>query len=463
MKKIYILFLILFCSFSVLNSQDFGNWKKENWKQIFDLRKYFDADTLYGTDTLKMLLSIHEFKFCDSLNGVIACSPGMGVFVFKTTDGGFNWNLVLDNGIFNSFGYMQGLSFPSPNIIIVSLRENVIERTLDGGVTWDTLYNNLNCILFEIDFLPNGFGVGKAYDKDGDSTMIVKSTDFGETWSIFENLPDFTYKTHPKIFSDSIISCIVYDAEPRFYYYCISENLGQTWNYYPYYISNDSARLGVEFFLNSEKGWGVLFRHKIEQTGDNIIIKTTDSGKSWIKKLDAWIEPAFTLLNINFIDSLKGISTSRAGKFLYSTDGGENWIKDSSFISEDISEIMTYAAFLSQKRFIISKILGQVFMYDEDGFTNVEEKPTENILTAQVFPNPATNQIEFKLQLNEPQILKFEIFDILGNQVLPKIELFSESPEFSQTIDISNLPTGVYYIVTSANKQKTAMKFIKVE
>ena len=135
MKKIYILFLILFCSFSVLNSQDFGNWKKENWKQIFDLRKYFDPVTLYGTDTLKMLLSIDEFKFCDSLNGVIACSPGMGVFVFKTTDGGFNWNLILDNGIFNSLGYMQGLSFPTPNIIIISLRENVIERTLDGGVT----------------------------------------------------------------------------------------------------------------------------------------------------------------------------------------------------------------------------------------------------------------------------------------------------------------------------------------
>ncbi|HPI20308.1 MAG TPA: T9SS type A sorting domain-containing protein, partial [Candidatus Kapabacteria bacterium] len=276
-------------------------------------------------------------------------------------------------------------------------------------------------------------------------------------------LPTFEYKYNPKILSDSIISCIVYNAEPRLYYYCISENLGQTWTYYPYYISNDSARLGVEFFLNSGVGWGVLFRHKIEQTGDNIIIKTTDSGKNWIKKLDAWIEPAFTLLNINFIDSLKGISTSRAGKFLYSNDGGENWIKDSSFISEDISEIMTYAAFLSQKRFIISKILGQVFMYDEDGFTGVEEKQTENISTVQVFPNPATNQIEFKLQLNEPQTLKFEIFDILGNQALPKIELFSESTEFSQTIDISNLPTGVYYIVTSANKQKTAAKFIKVE
>jgi len=463
MKKIYILFLILICSLSVVNSQEFGNWKKENWKQVFDLRKYFDPDTLYGTDTLKMLLSIHKLKFCDSLNGIIVSSPGMGAFVFKTTDGGFNWNLVLDNGIFNSFGYMQGLSFPSPNIIIISLRENVIERTLDGGITWDTLYNNLNCILFEIDFLPNGFGVGRAYDKDGDSTMIVKSTDFGETWSRFENLPTFEYKYNPKILSDSIICFIIYNAEPRVYYFCISENLGQTWSHYLYYDSNEQESPEEEKFLNSKIGWGVLFRSEKDQLGDNIIMKTTDGGKTWIKKLDAWIEPAFTLLNINFIDSLKGISTSRFGKFLYSIDGGESWIKDSSFISEDISDLMTYTAFLSPKRFLMCRLQGKVFMYDEDGFTSVEEKQTENIPATQVFPNPATNQIEIIMQLNEPQILKFEIFDILGNQALPKIELFSESTEFSQIIDISTLPIGVYYIVTSANKQKTATKFIKVE
>lgn len=465
MKKISILFLILICSLSVVNSQEFGNWKKENWKQVFDVRKYFDPDTLYSTDTLKMLLSIDEFKFCDSLNGVIACSQGMGVIVFKTTDGGFNWNLVLDNGIFNSFGYMQGLSFPSPNIIIISLRENVIERTLDGGVTWDTLYNNLNCILFEIDFLPNGFGVGRAYDKDGDSTMIVKSTNFGETWSKFDNLPDFTYKLNPQIISDSTIVYLGFIYSPRVFNFCRSDDLGKTWNNYPFYTYNKKETANTEFFLNSDVGWIALFRPDTISPiiGENIILKTTDGGKTWEEKIDKRFDDPHMIMNIGFKDLSNGICTSRFGLFIYSTDGGDNWIADSSFIAKDNYDVVNYLAITTSKRFLTCNLQGKVFMYDEDGFTSVEEKQTESFSTAQVFPNPASNQIEIKLQLNEPQILKFEIFDILGNQVLPKIELFSESTEFSQIIDISNLPTGVYYIVTSANKQKTATKFIKVE
>jgi len=465
MKKIFLFILFFLCFSPLLNSQEFGNWKKENWKQVFNVREYFDKDTLIGIDTLKQYLTATKLECVDSLNCALFCCVGKGAFIFKTTDGGLNWRIILDNGIVNKYGNVFGYSFPSTDFIIISTQDDDIQRTLDGGLTWDTLTTNLNCLLGPFDFNKKGFGIAHAYMFEKDSFLLIQSTDHGSTWSILENQPNFDVKIDPKIISDSIITCISYNLDSMFYYFCRSDDKGNTWNHYPIFKTKNRESPQKYVFINDTVGWFTLFRPDTlidPQIGDNIILKTTDGGKTWLKKLDKRFDPPHVLLDIQFVDSLKGMCPSRSLLLVYTTDGGETWVQDSSFILDDICSIVNYLTFPTPRKFMIGTFDGKVFKYDEDGFSNIEEE-FENINTSQVFPNPVSSKFEFKIDLNYPQSFKIEIFDILGNSALPAINCFSEAGTYSQSIDISNLPKGMYYIITNANNQRTATKLIKVE
>jgi len=464
MKKLFLFILFFICFSALLNSQEFGNWKKENWKQVFNVREYFDKDTLFGIDTLKQYLTATKLECVDSLNCALFCCVGKGAFIFKTTDGGLNWRIVLDNGIVNKYGNVLAYSFPSPDFIIISSVYYDIQRTLDGGITWDTLKAYFNSSLVEMDFKKNGFGIGIAYSLVQDTYNLIQSTDYGSTWSILENQPNFDIKINPKIISDSIITCISYNLDSMFYYFCRSDDKGKTWNHYPIFKTKNRESPQKYVFINDTVGWFTLFRPDsiYVQIGDNIILKTTDGGKTWLKKLDKRFDPPHVLLDIQFVDSLKGMCPSRSLLLVYTTDGGETWIQDSSFILDDIISMVTYLTFPTPRKFMIGTFDGKVFKYDEVGFSSVNEE-LEQINSSQVFPNPASSKFEYKINLDYPQSFKIEIFDILGNSALPAINCFSETGECSQSIDISCLPKGMYYIITNANNQRTATKLIKVE
>ncbi len=465
MKKIFLFILIFLCFSALLNSQEFGNWKKENWKQVFNVREYFDKDTLFGIDTLKQYLTATRLECVDSLNCALFCCVGKGAFIFKTTDGGLNWRIVLDNGIVSKYGNVLAYSFPSPDFIIISSVYYDIQRTLDGGITWDTLKAYFNSSLVEMDFKKNGFGIGIAYSLVQNTYNLIQSTDYGSTWSILENQPNFDVKINPRIISDSIITCISYNIDSMFYYFCRSDDKGNTWNHYPIFKTKNRESPQKYIFINDTVGWFTLFRPDTlidPQIGDNIILKTTDGGKTWLKKLDKRFDPPHVLLDIQFVDSLKGMCPSRSLLLVYTTDGGETWIQDSSFILDDIISMVTYLTFPTPRKFMIGTFDGKVFKYDEDGFSSVNEE-LEQINSSQVFPNPAASKFEYQINLNYSQSFKIETFDILGNSALPAINCFSEAGEYSQLIDISCLPKGMYYIITNANNQRTATKLIKVE
>ena len=400
----------------------------------------------------------------DSLNCALFCCIGKGAFIFKTTDGGLNWRIVLDNGIVNKYDNVLAYSFPSPDFIIISSVNDDIQRTIDGGLTWDTLRTNLNCLLGPFDFNKNGFGISHAYLFEQDSFVLIQSTDFGSTWSILENQPNFDVKIDPKILSDSVLTCISYNLDSMFYYFCRSDDKGKTWNHFPIFIIKNRESPQTYFFINNDVGWFTLFRPDslYPHIGENTILKTTDGGKTWLKKLDKRFDPPFPLLNIEFADLSKGMCTSRSNLLVYTTDGGETWVQDSSFILDDISDIVTYLTFPTPRKFMISTFDGKVFKYDEDGFSSVNEE-IEQINSSQVFPNPASSKFEYKINLDYPQSFKIETFDILGNSALPAINCFSEAGEYSHSIDISSLPKGIYFVITNANNQRTATKLIKVE
>jgi len=78
-------------------------------------------------------------------------------------------------------------------------------------------------------------------------------------------------------------------------------------------------------------------------------------------------------------------------------------------------------------------------------------KPT-NI---KIYPNPTTGQL--KIESEEMRIENVEIFDVFGKKILSK--KFLMSPE--TVINISHLPTGVYFVRIQAEASEVIKKVLK--
>ncbi len=77
-----------------------------------------------------------------------------------------------------------------------------------------------------------------------------------------------------------------------------------------------------------------------------------------------------------------------------------------------------------------------------------------------VAPNPANNfiNLSYKLKDNATNAY-FELFDLTGKSIL-KQSLSNMPGEYSTSIDVSNIESGVYFYTISANKEKYSNKVI---
>lgn len=102
--------------------------------------------------------------------------------------------------------------------------------------------------------------------------------------------------------------------------------------------------------------------------------------------------------------------------------------------------------------------LTQGFQQSDYNITEIEELNSENIKVT-IFPNPATDLINLKLEAEYSENLSFEIFDITGNEIL-KNNL--EKGITQKEIDFSSKPAGVY-ILKIHNETGTFNKTVKIE
>ena len=100
---------------------------------------------------------------------------------------------------------------------------------------------------------------------------------------------------------------------------------------------------------------------------------------------------------------------------------------------------------------------GFIARYDptiiQDTTTIFEVKQKDSAIN--IYPNPATTEIKISnLSLEENQI---KIFNLLGQQV----KILSMSNQQNHTINISDLPSGIYMLTVSNNKKISCKKFVK--
>jgi len=163
----------------------------------FNIYKTSDAGNTWTTLTPSFAVS--DINFNDMDNGYAGGYNGSFAVVMKTDDGGQNWtNVLTASDPFMANSSIDDIDLINNNILFAShLYRNVIYKTLDGGLTWDTLTLPLIYSIQDFDFI-------NANEGHVLSTMgeIFGTTDGGMSWVLEYSVAGGAYG--PSVFLNSI-------------------------------------------------------------------------------------------------------------------------------------------------------------------------------------------------------------------------------------------------------------------
>jgi photosystem II stability/assembly factor-like uncharacterized protein len=264
---------------------------------------------------------IHDLVFVSATVGYAAAEGGQ---VWKTTNGGKNWTMVLNLGYPY---YFYGVAALSGKIIAVTgfldtstSQPGILRWSQDGGTTWssDITITTDNSWLQRIRFANAKDGLifdladGSAqYTTDGgatasDWTTVVNNPDggwFGLQFSLLPNL----------------------HARASGINFCTSMTGGVRWSCGP---SVDSVFDGPVLFQGDTFGW--VGGGEISPNVEGWVHVTTNGGKTWsARTLDGpWPIRQFVFLNTKMGWAAGGNLYTGVGGIYYTSDGGQTWSVD---------------------------------------------------------------------------------------------------------------------------------------
>ena len=308
--------------------------------------------------------------------------------------------------------------------------------TTDGGTTWDSVSSTMGLFdaIMSFSFPGNGnIGFAGGVNYSYDSLIIYKTTDRGTTWKRF-NTEQFYIATVDIFFTDTNTG---YWAD----------------TYGGIFKSNDG---GVSW-NNQYTDTSVSMRHSIfsicfpaQDTGyavgdSGTILKTTD-GVNW-----AYLPQSVTydlLTTVWFTSTQKGFAADQSGNIIETTDGGQNWTLNLN-AGVNISSIY----FSSPNTGYACGGNGEILKYGVT--TGLKQLEDENKFL--IYPNPVSNLITINTSFSIGNEAVIKITNLLG-EVL-KVENGNFGNE--QSLNIKDIPSGIYFISVTTEKDKWIGKFVK--
>jgi photosystem II stability/assembly factor-like uncharacterized protein len=300
----------------IFKTTDGGN----NWTQILNL------------NSEENFLNYNSIFFIDDKIGWML---GENKLVLKTEDGGLNWfTYFLNLTTPNIYYSLYKLLFKTADIgYIVGFKSGgdyytaVLLKTIDGGVTW-----NEEILPISDGCLENIYFINDNYWITGynsyNQTILLYSRNAGETWFDAHFTYDTSYITSIKFTSDlnGLICGYNYSDGSGFLY--LTNDGGLTWN------SNESMHTTVvNYYSISFTGNNIFMTASVNETGENIVYKSTDNGLNWtpitlnLITNSGWI-PVIEFLGNNgqFILTYSASIYGGYKSVLYTTsDGGNTW------------------------------------------------------------------------------------------------------------------------------------------
>ncbi len=301
-----------------------------------------------------------------------------------------------------------------------------IERSDDGGVTWDFKYASSSChALWFFDHY-NGFA--------GTQSGLLRTTDGGDSFSnVNLNLDGFIYSM---FFLNSSNGWLTSSEGEIFH----TTNGGDSWTLQ----STPTSDMLLEvYFLDENFGWAC---------GLGGLLHTTDGGNNWNWQFTT----SGTIKDVYFRDADNGYIA--LGSIFATTDGGYSWIDQ--YAGSDMGTINAFSFPESTFGYACgnySTILRTV----NGGFVNTEERFIEDErIVSKIYPNPVKTSFTLEYELIENSIVSIHIFNSIG-QISASYTINQDNGKQSFNIDAANYSPGIYFYSITGRTIRTTGKFIK--
>jgi len=315
--------------------------------EIFSQEEWLWQNPLPQGNHIRTIISLDE-------NNIVA--GGLKGFFIKSTDSGLSWDISY---LSQNFSISELKYFSSDNILFAFVGNLVVGGTIlykstDRGVNWESIFTFNNWGISDID--KNSENVLYAV---GGTGKIYKSTNYGYDW---DTIPSVTNKYLSEIiFFGDQNGCIVGDDGVILR----TSNNGITWSIIQSGISENLSSLD---FLDSMNG--IVVGQENWNLQENSILKTTDGGLTWVKKVVS--NPRGELLDAKFIDVSNIIIVGgdddyfggRESIVIRSSDGGENWIDISFQFPRGINSI----SFFNSSSAVCAGFAGGIYKTNDAGY-----------------------------------------------------------------------------------------------
>ena len=377
--------------------------------------------------------------------------------IYKTTDGGRNWNSLYtrpEGGFFQDLkfldtlnGYVIYQNYYTPAVLL---------KTTDGGVNWDEVFPFPPGIKVTFTDNQTGFAVEK-------SGIVYKTTNGGKTWKSFSlNLASGFASTSFFLNSNcgwvGAFGLIVYNTTDG----CKSWDKFYGNGYGQVFMSICFAD-SLNGLLSNGAGEPYLLQ-------PSSLLHTNDGGKSWnyssYKKtgnaVSRFFMPSSSIAYAVFIN--KETTESRRMMLLKTTDGGRNW-RDLE-LSDSLTK-NTSVYFVNEKKGYIFSDNGDLYMTTTGGevpqkVNNNQILPNEFSLD-QNYPNPFNPSTKIVYSLPKAGYIKLEIFTIDGRLVKTIAEGMQQAGSHSLTFSAENLNSGVFFYRLSYNGKSEVKKMLLIK
>lgn len=395
---------------------------------------------LFSQTWVQTLNGIAMWSMCRDIQGnVYAGTSGTTHGIYKTTNGGQNWNAILSNG---TSSYL-GLAVDSSGTIYGANSSNGLVRSSDGGANWTTIpastFNGKT--LESVACGKNGYVyVGCV------SGGVFLSTDNGATF------PVNTLSTL------SIVTLYVDAYNPNKIFAGVSAASGSV----GIYISTD-AGLNFTGPYNALNVWGIiqsspLVLYMATTSTGYPFSKTTDGGYNWVT---TGLQPG-AMRGVTF-DIAGNIYICGNGGVFKSTDNGLN------FLNTGVTSSGNQIVSSGNKIFaaMTGTTTGGVWILTDTTLVNIN--PTANQIPAsfnllQNYPNPFNPETNIGYSLPKDALVTLKVYDMLGREVSSLVNgEFQKAGEYTVRFNSTGFTSGIYLYKISAGDFTMTKKMILIK
>lgn len=267
-----------------------------NWYHNSSIKKSYINKVYFLTE--KMGFALQYYGYYPYYNSISK--------IFRTTNEGVKWDSVAHNQNINL--QFKNIYFSSVNTGFIlgttnignNINRNILLRTTNGGLHWDSISNPLNYSFNTFFFLNENTGFS-----GGPGTL--KTTNGGLTWAILSFI--VSNPIYIKFFNANTGFSFSHNIFTK------TTNGGINWSYYNSGVSIANFDMVNENFGVGTGGTGNLF-------------KTTNGGLNWNNYFKSSF--SYDFWEVRFSDENTGYAIPKNDKILKTTNAGLNWIEMTS-------------------------------------------------------------------------------------------------------------------------------------